>query len=1442
MEYAINEDFKQGALQVADALDLDEVESATLYLAAQEYAKQLDRPPVIAVIMSFHRRREFLLECLRLIFQESFELEREGTQAIMLQVLALILESKNDTLRNESQFTRKCMNSMADIEKWLSLLGEQVQKVLVVGQADNPDVSEAIEFQRVSLEQQHESLGSILCYLFKGPYTVHEDLGLFLGHLKKLGRLDSLLVHYLPAVVASFIQHGSPGHSSSFKDAHSVHSTITAGREGQPWSLASFHAAVTAIWLAIYSGWYFEGGPPSPGINLEKESEQRNKMFSTALDDGGLDFILTVCAGVNDEEWRDPARLELVALLLKDSAASMSELGPCSPHMKRLLMEYLETFTESCVANMPDAVRALKNEGDRQRLEHLTALKDGLTSSLQRGLVEARTHLESFLLIMAFAFEGREDAAQEFWADQDSNLYGFLQWASKRQTVPRVSAFCEVLCSISEGEENANSAHRFLLEEELRRSASMNWAQMLEELKLYASKVTEKPATSQGVLHIRKSEPSEMIEPESPVMLTCYLRLMGYLCRQSASVREWMLYRLSINIAETLLILSSGLIPTHLRASAFTCLAALMQDRTSHNSHEMWMSIDQWISGGAMNATGLTKVPVVSNPPVWHEEQAFQKIGESFDQANAFVGLLHTLIMPAADAATSHLSLPFPVSLGASYRNPGIDPYIDFVLGQALCRKSLDLNEQQSRLLTYNCLRFIVTCLESFNENLVAVLSEPNSTLNSTFKVSSLTTYVRLHPFARVCEWLFNEEVIKALFAAAQQDVSEVSGAPADSTLVLSLVKSIQVMDLIMDLQSTYSNIVRPLTRSSTSNGRSNVANSALSFFEDSIMSNLSIVPSLCFYCGTGHEQLTVASVTLLEKLSSSRRLNRQISVDLSKWQSTNKIVEVLSTQTDTDRLSRPLVSQMRPDLRELELGAFSAGYIIRESILALLNSCLSTISERPTVAHILLGFTCVSNTLDVVPDGLFAHQASLLHAIIQFLQDYPDQLELNILPWMAHLKRMALEVLKNLWSSRLSSNFTLKEMCDNGFLFSALASQPIIKPNTLWDGITVEADEFWFSASAGALTEFLLYRSHLYSYAAIEIRSAGTIGSPMLQSKILSALLGNTQMGMGETLSNPTVFDLFDFVDLDTQRVFPPQQFIFLDNLDIELSAKAQADDLLVYNLSEVEELIEIRREELLRKGQLRPQDEEPFLAESARLMMFVSATNNNRSVNFNRFLALRSWTQLISIMVTCSDLDGGRRSTFILHSTQMILPKLESAVAEGAPEAVELARLAETLISKLDAETAPSQSGDFIDEKLHQLFTICIRGVIVATTDAGLREALYNISSYYVARITSGEGHENVKRLSRHIIKTGGAILVESICDDAYSGPEACRVSALLLLNFLAVLDGNDGSVLAEFISQSNYLNLFLDAVRALPEELNSAKANGKSCRCALHMESRS
>ncbi|EDN05953.1 hypothetical protein HCAG_02556 [Histoplasma mississippiense (nom. inval.)] len=1311
----------------------------------------------------------------------------------MQEFVAKILEIQNGPLRNASLFARKCMDSMADIEKWLVRLGDLAQKASIVGQTQESDI-EIIEYQRSSLGKEHESIGAILCYLFKGTFTSSEDFRLLLDRLRKLDKFDMSLVHYIPAIILSVSQYGSPEGSGSLRDARSLHQAIVPSKDPQDWVLAQFHAATMAFWLAEYA--------------------DLSKLFITALDDGALEFMLQVCSGVSQNEWRDPGRIEMVNLLLKDSTPLTVEPDSSSPYFYALLMEHFEIFIESLIANMPDAIRTLKSEEDIQRLDQITALREGLTSNLHRGPIETRMHFETLLMIMAFAFEHRAEASQAFWTDPEGNLNGFLQWASKRQTVPRASAFCEMLCSISEGEENSLSAHKFLLDEDnisstkFRRSASMSWIQMIDELQLYATKATERPsAAPPSVFRIRKLEPADIDEPESPVMLTSYLRLISHLCKQNSEIREWILQHPTLNLVNILLTLCDAPIPGHLRSSIFVTLRFLMVDRTSLHGNDMWIALDQWISGSGSQTSPIAKISLPTNSPGWNERHAFQKITETFDQTFSFVELLDTLASPPIDLANSQLSLPFPEPLGSSYRMPGIEPYIDFVIGQALVTRSVDIQEHQIRHLQLACFNFIVTCLENFNENLISIVSEHFVPLDSGMRSSSLNTYIRLHPFARVMEWLFNEDVLKAIFAAAHQNIDDVARATSDSIILRSLLRSIDVMNLIMDYQSTYFDVVRPLTKSQSRQSTTNVANSSLTSFEDSVVNNLHIVTDLCLYCGTGHPQLTLTSLALLEKLSSSRKLNKATSSTLSRWQASNQIVELLNTDVEADRIARSLASQMKPDIRELESGPESSGYLIKLGLVNLLDRCLSINPEKPNMAHLLLGFSCLGKTLDVAVGSLFQDQMSLLHAIIEFAQSYPDGVDGTIFAWMVHLKEASFRVLRYLWSSKLSSTLVLPELRYSRLLVSLFATQPPVGPETLWNHFQTSDPEFWYSESPAALSGFLNYRSMLFDYAVTEIRSVSSHGAPSLQRDTLSTLLGSSVDENNRTFNHASFLDLFDFADLDIESIKPPPNLKFYNDVNLEPYTKTQGDgSLVLYDLATVKEFLDFTRQDLLQAGVATAQDEEQLLSERDNVLLFLHANNQSRRIRLNRYSAVQSWAELATTIIVTCEMDSGQRSMLILHILQVILPKLESSIVDTAAEAIELGRLAESLLEKLGSSPStqiPNKGADIIDERLYHLFQACLRGIPLALENSPLRECLYNICSQYLSRITrDGSKHKRFGNHSEQVVKSSGSSLVE--------------VSSSLLIDMIA---------------QSNYLAMFVDVVGAIPSEFRNAPASETS-----------
>lgn len=82
---------------------------------------------------------------------------------------------------------------MADIKIWLQDLADRVNSANVLYQGQTDEFSETIEYQRVSLIQQHESLGVIVHYLVKGRYSALTNFDSVLLVLRQTDRYDNLL-------------------------------------------------------------------------------------------------------------------------------------------------------------------------------------------------------------------------------------------------------------------------------------------------------------------------------------------------------------------------------------------------------------------------------------------------------------------------------------------------------------------------------------------------------------------------------------------------------------------------------------------------------------------------------------------------------------------------------------------------------------------------------------------------------------------------------------------------------------------------------------------------------------------------------------------------------------------------------------------------------------------------------------------------------------------------------------------------------------------------------------------------------------------------------------------------------------------------------------------------------------------------------------------------
>ena len=1393
-------------------------------------------------MIRFHRRREYVLLCVRILIKTALDNEDAEVEGLpVLQEAAQMIVGVHGTtnLAGAYGFWTKCLTSMESVERWLQFISERVQSTQVVGQVPLPGFVEIMEFQRQSLTRQHENLAAICTHMVKPGYVNLDNYKALLARAKTLDRHDLITIHYVPILLRLTSWVASETNNVTLREARALHDSLMAGRENDNWALRNLHSATLAWWLAEYSGRYMDPNTQDAAlqnINFEDEANTRSDIFLKTLNDGAFHFMLSVSQDVRPTRWYDPQKTSMLSTLLQDTAVLSRESTQPEEFLKVLLMEQLQTFVDSFITNMPDTLRKLKAEEDDQRRR--------LQLQFQRSTGEYPLHLERFMVIVAYAFDGFPDAAEDFWSDKESNLYGFLQWAAKRQPTPRIAMFCEMLRAIGTGDTNAEAAHRFLLEEgasasgKIRRTSSLSYTTIFNELCEFEKDIHEPKKTIQGGVYAPTTNPiDQIVEPESATMLESYLRLLAHICRQSATARAWILDLKDYDFANICFGLCTDKVESGLRAAAYDALSAMMVGKDFMRGNAMWHILDDWTVNGFY--TGTKQNNALSTAP---RDDFWPTLADGYDESIAFVRFLHSLVEPYPENEGLNDSLPFPESLGSSRRMPGIENYIDFVMQQVFAERSMDvLDPLQRNVMRWTCLRFIVTCLSTFNENLVVFANKSSIPVDAVIDASSLAVYVALHPFARVMEWLFNDKVLKALFAASHHDAAEVDAAPSDSPLIQSLMLSIEVMDLVMKLQATYLDIVRPVLKQQTSFQHSPVSNLSLASFEDAILNNLHIIVDLGLYCGTGHEALTIASLQLLEKMASSRKLAVS-PAGFGQRSGRSKIVGILEKDNEAERIGRSLSGLMRFNAEELEAGEEASGYIVKLRVLDFLSSCLAAVSLRPTIAHILLGFSCGSNTVHIADGSLWSNGQSLFHNILLLGVEYPDNDGEQFLAWRSALKTRCWDVLQKLWRSPLTSAIVMEELRENELLFIEAPQLTPITHDIPWEGMSLaqgldvapsQYSAFFSGPPALALQNFLQRRAALLDYESRELRLTVKENMPTMKSRIQSVLLGTTIRPGEDAAPNPNIFDLFDFIELVYPERALPDQHMFFEGVNLT-SCQEEKEGSTLYSLPLLEQLIRLKIK-FWTKESTEPEEETNErlveLAEQAELLMAIFVDWNRRT-QLQRYHKdiLQSWVQVVMVAVHSCDFEKGARSSFILQTLQVVLPKLEQSYASDIFTALQLAGLAESLVQKVDFEsTAFDKTGDFANDRLSQLFRAALVGIYSPVSTAELREYCYQICFRYI----NGTFHKATPNslLGRHTlgaIRNCGSHMLEVVCDDAYSGQGTCKVSALLLLNaFVAVATRQSSKYILESFVSLNFVGVLVDNIKHIPEELRAAAA---------------
>ncbi|KAK3990244.1 nucleoporin Nup186/Nup192/Nup205 [Cladorrhinum sp. PSN332] len=1442
-EYKVNDEFVNETLKIADDLDLDEFEAGRILLdcVAEGDPESQSRPLWECGVIRFHQERRFLLDCMRLCIEVSDDedldepLKDAFGAAVEDKIFGVSRGGAPKTGAPSKRIIQRCMEAMQNVRAMLQSIVERAAARNVLEQVNlmkSPDSQETFDFSKSSLVEQHECLASILHAAIEKRQADVNDFKQFIEFLKRTEKYDQFLVHFFPVTAAYITVFGSTDGMQDLQQARQLNAIICKPGDNETWAIQYLGAAFRAWWIAEYTGFYQDETQfDFRGIDLDREFDERAKMFADSLKEGAFDFILAVAADCKTEEWQDPSRLGMRQWLQRKSPPLQSESFLFSHFFQQSLMVHLEVFIDAVITNLPELVRTLKTEEDEQRQLSQTHEQD--------------LDLERFLIIISYAYEGRPDAAITFFEDPDSALFGFLQWASTKASTPLVSAFCEMFQCLASNEECATAAHSFLLDEghqasgKMKRSQSLTWNQILKELDYFTVKLSERSSPSQIQVH-RPSKPGgeqAEAEPESAMMLECYLRLIAKLAAESETARKKMIF--DYNIVDLLFKLASANVPSRLRACCFYGLQAMLVDKDAAVSELMWTFTDNWLVEDRTTppAAQQQRVSYIAQSQTAQArmEAVFKDLSIGFEEPNAFVQLLTSLAAPYASSGGLNDTLPFGEHLGRAHRAPGVEAYVDYVVN-VFSRSKEILDSAQLRMLRLSCLEFILVCLETFNEDLIVLGNETNVEIDKAMTTTDLATYVRLHPFARIMEWMFNDSAVNALVSTIHQDQMALGRASPDSPLVLSIQRAVQVMIKVLDLQETYLHLVRPIIKANSEQRKKSPANTASTSFEDGILNHLALVVDLGKYCNLGHNQLTLACLKLLEKISVSSKLISAWNPEVGRPGHRNKAIVQLERNGEGDIIAASLAADISSPIDPAQ-EAESENYIIKNFILDFLYESLRATPDQPTIAHLLLGFHCELTGLSVEQGGAFDLQKSLFHSLLTVaieLSVYQE--DRGVRGYLVTLKHKILRIFQLLWKSPLSATLVMDELRATNFLFHMLLREIQIQPGLAWDDLEAANPEFLLSAASVAYIDYLGARAIIFEYIGKELCSVSQNRIPTIKRRIFDALAGQIALENQQTLTAPNIFDFFDFLNTDAQwdDVGTPT-FKYYDQLDLSPCAEVHPDAGLQYNTRKVKECVQLKRNEFKDTlALLKIEALEEVEREEALLVEYLSFSNRRGMFNASRLKLLRAWANLLLVMFEANDIKGTPKMMFLLQALQAILPSLESVNSLGAAEAFELARVSKVLLYKLDfsgdadpADNDKQSVGNLISDKLFQLFQICLNSIGKWASSAELRGIYYSICYRYLTGVvdqdhTRSASLANARAKTLKAIQVHGERLLNVICDDALGSDTNCQTAAMILLTALVHLsrsadDDNVANVI-DLLNRLGFINVLVNSLKSI------------------------
>ncbi|KAK9453417.1 nucleoporin Nup186/Nup192/Nup205 [Dipodascopsis uninucleata] len=935
IEYELNAEFVAECCQLADELGIDEKIAAEFLQYGAQQQIRLDRKPLQCAMICFHLRRQYLLEVVRLVLLNATNTSLKSSVIFQNTAKKLITPS----------FITSIIAYMDSMKSELRTLQEKEASGHFLGRDLDESFVESINQRRESILKEHESIAQILVQLSKTTTITVDFIKKLLDQALSIERYDQIMIHYIPVIIAfisSFSQSPSDDSSSSeaqrvFDDAMTIQSYIAENRRKPSSKLPFFHAAIHLWWYIYFSGFCSRERElaSAPNISLDYTKDIFRPALACIINSGAMEFMMILAADTSSDPEFGTTHTELRNMLLsktlqpvnafQDPQAQpvsqpleLESIVEMSESFQDILFQHLSDIASSLVSNMADILKELRSKEEELLIgdDISEAEADGHQNDdddIHLGAVEF--DLERFFMFVSYLFSDRLNGFMEYWSDMESDFYGFLIWASQCQTPLMIATYCDMLASLSLGSDSSLCAHIFLKDEDGgvsgvgiatsnaivrdRKMYRISWEYMFEAFQYYIAQL-QSFRTGQDFLGNSSSAnalPSRALiaidelpelDDDDCVVLSSYLRLFDCVASWCPQARNDLTgVNAGINAFDLLFNLLSCRTP--LTGPLLNTIKAFAADAPRPVCDVVWAALDGWL---------LHQPIIVSRTPQGlgggysrnlSLKDRFQLLLTTYPDVYGFVSLIECLTRIRSVDNIS--DLPFPETLGANYRAPGIKPYVDLIVDEIFCSTTaVEFTTKQRLALQISCMKFMRNCIQNFNTNLISLALSNNAdvgsgavNIDSVLQPSGLAAYIRMHPCVWMMEKLFDERVYGVIFSIAAIGIDAINGQNLYKyRTVQAVALSLQIIYRVLEIEEIYIDVLQPNSKiDDISSGRGALAGSGnksvtgsprallgMKNFEDAILFNMYIITHVALYVNSEHVSVASLAIKILDRIA----------------------------------------------------------------------------------------------------------------------------------------------------------------------------------------------------------------------------------------------------------------------------------------------------------------------------------------------------------------------------------------------------------------------------------------------------------------------------------------------------------------------------------------------------------------------------------------------